>query len=141
MNNKIFLTVFALILVVMVAFASVAISNKDDSKNEAIEPLVTTAMSLGPPAGAVEQGSVTRASDPPTAVRVWVSDGSVDDACTKWRDTFRTWMGEANVGTVTGDVFPGQSCTFQGKKDGHAAQLIVAIYADNKPTASLNVTQ
>ncbi len=141
MNNKIFLIVFALILVVVVAFATVAINKNGDKKDKAVEPLVTTAMSLVAPQGAIPQGDVSRASNPPTAVRVWQSDGTIDDACNQWREPFRNWMGPANVGSVTGDVFPGQSCTFEGKKDGHSAQLIVAAYADGKPTATLNVTQ
>lgn len=141
MKRTLFLIVFALILVVIVTVVSLAITKDSDKRNKLVEPLVTTAMSIAAPVDARPQGDVSRSSDPPTAVRVWQSDGAIDDVCAKWREAYRVWIGPENVGAVTGDVFPGQSCTFEGRKDGHPTELIVAVYSDGKPTASLNVTQ
>ncbi len=139
-SRVLFLVGLAVVLVVGCVLAQKVFDEKSSRREKAASPLVTTAQSIVAPPVAHEVGKITKAFEPPTAVRVWRSDGSIDDACNKWRDAFRTWMGETNVGSVTGDVVPGQSCTFEGRKDGYFARLLVAIYASQPPEATLTVT-
>lgn len=75
---------------------------------------------------------------PPSATQSWRTTGSLDEACATWRELFRTWV-DPTVNSTGGEVQPGVSCSFTGKKSGFDATLRVASYGSQSPEATLSV--
>src|SRR3712207_4177922 len=69
------------------------------------------------PPGATVAFPDTVTSDPHQVTKGWRSAGSLDAACAAWREAYRSWVGQQQIGSVTGEFEQGQSCSLTGDKD------------------------
>ncbi len=131
------------VLAVLVVVAAVYGATRLSARRESAEPsaLALAADTLVVPAGWSQAFPDATTENPARLVKGWRGPGSVDAACTEWRESFRSWIGDVNTNSVTGEVVPGQSCTYAGPKQGLSATLIVAAYGTDDPQATLTLSE
>lgn len=132
------------LLVVSIGLGAFVAQQTWQARNDeqATAPLVDVAESFPVPPGSSIAFPRTVDSTPPTVVKGWKNEGAtIDEACSYWRDAFRSWMGSADPDSISGSVIPGQSCSLSGNKTNVSATLIVAVYGSEPPQATLTVTE
>jgi len=142
-NRKIaFVVVVVALAAAGVVLASQILSNRDaDAKDALIAPYKDAANTFPVPPGAAPSMPDTPTTEKRGIVKGWTSTGTVDDACTVWRDAYRNWVGVTGAQTIAGEYSPGQSCSYTSPKGSFTAKLAVAIYADPRPQVTLTVTE
>lgn len=129
----------SLMLAIGIGFGLRVGLSQDVSKQA--EAVTAVGDSFPVPAGARIAVPPSSGTDPVTSSRSWETDESLDQACTTWREAFRSWVTGADQSDVGGNVEPGISCTFKAKRTGHDVSLQLAKVGETKPVATLTVTE
>lgn len=104
--------------------------------------LLATEATLFPvPVGAESAMPDELRDDPPSVVRSWRMPGqTLDGACTEFREAYRLWLGDRVTGEVGGEYAVGQSCRLTGAIGADETTLLVAVYGEDPPVATLTMT-
>jgi hypothetical protein len=138
------LGVVAIVVIVVAATAGGALYTnwkQDRDDRAALRPIVAAMNAFPAPSGPTPAAPQFTKARPLEAVNIWRSDVGLDATCQKWKEAFRSWIGDAAVtGSVSGEDVPGRSCAFAGRRGKYLGQLHVAAYADNAPLITLSLT-
>lgn len=133
-------TTLVVLVVGAVSCASLLAWTSERRDERALLPLEEAIGAFPTPVGATQSIPEVKTLKPLLISHGWSHQVSLDVACPLWGDAFRTWVGEQNtIGSVTGEYAPGQSCNFEGIKDGYNASLSVAVYGTEPPLAMLTI--
>lgn len=140
-RKSLLLIVSGLILIVVaVGLVTLVFVNSSNKSEQPSAQVMSTVDSFPVPAG-------TRKAFPDVGAkqridRGWYDDESVEQACTKWSNAFRLWVGEQQpIGSVTGEHIPGSTCNYSGKKNGFTVTVNIAKYGQDPTQATLSVNE
>lgn len=131
-----------LLALVLAGVSSASFVKWRDGHDEAkrLRPLKATIATFPVPASATVSLPDASAKSPLQVSKGWRAAGSIDAACAAWREPFKAWIGTQDQRELSGEMIPNQSCTFTGKKNTYTATLLVAVYGNEPPQATLSVT-
>lgn len=139
-RRPLFFLEVATAIVAVVAITAVGVSRGSDddkaggSKTNDSDSALVVANSFPVPASATVAFPDTAVDG--IATKGWRAAGTLAEACSTWRESYRGWIDPGQAGSITGTDEDNRRCTLSGPKSGYMAELSLTVYGDD-PTPSV----